>query len=225
MSHRQLSGSFSVFKLLLPAVVLVFLAGCSSSMTRIETWQGDSPQAANAATLKAPGEIRVTQVNGRSVGNFLMDDLALNYALLPGQNDVVFIYKTIWAKTTVVDNGESKVHVVESKPQLASIDAQAGATYEFRFEKPSSRTDAEHQMNDFSAKIVTSSGQLAATSTEWDPRQAPARTPMSVAAGGSQAQTPAGAPESQANALSTLKSVWATASDAEKKDFLRWAFE
>ncbi len=225
MSHRRLSGSFSVFKLLLPAIVLVFLAGCSSSMTRIETWQGNSSQAANAATLKAPGEIRVTEVNGRSVGNFLMDDLALNYALLPGQNDVVFIYKTIWAKTGVVRNGESKVDVVESKPQLASFDAQAGATYEFSFEKPSSRTDAERRMNDFSAKIVTSDGQLAATSSEWDPSQAPARTPISVAAGGSQTQTTAGAPDNQGNALNTLKSVWATASDEEKKDFLRWAFE
>jgi len=29
----------------------------------------------------------------------------------------------------------------------------------------------------------------------------------------------------QGNALDTLKSVWATASDEEKKNFLRWAFE
>ena len=122
MNYCRLSGSFSVFKLLLSTLVLVTIAGCSSSMTRVETWQGNPAQAVNAATLKAPGEIRVTEVNGRSVGNFLMDDLALDYALLPGKNDVVFVYKTIWAKNTVVDNGESKVDVVESKPQLVSFD-------------------------------------------------------------------------------------------------------
>lgn len=220
MNHCRLSGSLSVFRLLLPAVMLVVLAGCSSSMTRVETWQGNPAQAINAATLKTPGEIRVIEVNGRSMGNFLMDDLALDYALLPGRNDVVFVYKTIWAKTTVVDNGESKVVVVESKPQLASFDAKAGTVYEFRFDKPSSVREAEREMKDFSAKIVTSAGQLATVSTNYEPSQALVRTPIPEAAGAS--ATPVTA---QGNALDTLKAVWANASDEEKKTFLRWAFE
>lgn len=220
MNHCRLSGSLSIFRLLLPAVMLVVLAGCSSSMTRVETWQGNPAQAVNAATLKAPGEIRVTEVNGRSVGSFLMDDLALDYALLPGKNDVVFVYKTIWAKTTVVDNGESKVNVVESKPQLASFDAEAGTVYEFRFNKPSSHREAEREMKDFSAKIVTSAGQLATVSTNYEPSMAVARTPIPGAAGVS-----ATSAAMQDNALDTLKAVWATASDEEKKTFLRWAFE
>jgi uncharacterized protein YccT (UPF0319 family) len=149
-----------------------------------------------------------------------MNDLALDYALLPGQNDVVFVYKTIWAKTTVVDNGESKVHVIESKPQLASFDAKAGAVYEFRFNKPSSRRDAEREMKDFSAEIVTSAGQVATVSEKYVPSQALARTPIPGSAG---VQTTSAA--AQGNALDTLKAVWATASDEEKKNFLRWAFE
>jgi len=224
MNHCRLSGSFSVFRLLLTAVMLVVLAGCSSSISRVETWQGNPAQAVNAATLKAPGEIRVTEVNGRSVGNFLMDDLALDYALLPGKNDVVFVYKTIWAKTTVVDNGESKVDVVESKPQVASFDAKAGTVYEFRFDKPSSRRDAERQMKDFSAEIVTSAGQVAVVSTNYVPSQAVARTPVPGTANpGLGVQATAAA--AQGNALDTLKAVWANASDEEKKTFLRWAFE
>ncbi|AKO51648.1 hypothetical protein ABA45_03740 [Marinobacter psychrophilus] len=220
MNHRRLSGSFSVFRLLLPAVMLVVLAGCSSSVSRVETWQGNAAQAVNAATLKAPGEIRVTAVNGRSVGNFLMDDLALDYALLPGQNDVVFIYKTIWAKTTVVDNGESKVDIVESKPQLASFDAKAGTVYEFRFDEPTTRREAEREMKDFSAEIVSSAGQVATVSTNYVPSQALARTPIPGIAG-----VQATSAAAQGNALDTLKAVWANASDEEKKNFLRWAFE
>ncbi|MEH6355045.1 MAG: DUF2057 family protein [Marinobacter sp.] len=220
MNHCRLSGSFSVFRLLLPAVMLVVLAGCSSSMSRVETWQGNPAQAVNAATLKAPGEIRVTQVNGRSVGNFLMDDLALDYALLPGRNDVVFVYKTIWAKTTVVDNGESKVEIVESEPQLVSFDAKAGTVYEFRFDKPATRREAERKIKDFSAEIVTSAGQVATVSTKYAPSQALARTPIPGTAG---AQATSAA--AQGNALDTLKAVWASASDEEKKNFLRWAFE
>lgn len=240
MNHCRLSGSVSVFRLLLPAFLLVVIAGCSSSMTRIETWQGNPAQAANAATLIAPGEIRVTEVNGRSVGNFLMDDLALNYALLPGNNDVVFIYKTIWAKTTVVKNGESKVHVIESKPQIASFDAEPGAVYEFRFTKPSSRKDAERTMEDFSARIVASTGQLATVSVNYQPGQALARTPIPQARGSqttpqATTSTTVTTPQAsatvtavsaaQGNALDTLKAVWENASDEEKKTFLRWAFE
>ena len=220
MNLCRLSGSFSVFRLPFLVAMLVVLAGCSSSMSRVETWQGNPAQAMNAATLSAPGGIRVIEVNGRSVGNFLMDDLALDYALLPGQNDVVFVYKTIWAKTTVVDNGESKVDVVESKPQLASFDARPGTVYQFRFDKPTTRREAERETRDFSAEIVTSAGQTAALSTNYVPSQALARTPVPGTAG-----VQATSVAAQGNVLDTLKGVWANASDEEKKNFLRWAFE
>ena len=101
----------------LGAMVVMSLVGCASSVSVVETWEGNPAAASNAATLEAPGEIRVTRVNGRAMTNFLMDDLALDYALLPGENEVVFVYKTIWAKSGVVRNGESKVHVIESEPQ------------------------------------------------------------------------------------------------------------
>ena len=115
----------------LVAVVVLSLAGCASSVSVVETWEGNPAAASNAATLEAPGEIRVTRVNGRVMTNFLMDDLALDYALLPGENEVVFVYKTIWAKSTVVRNGESKVHVIESEPQVVRFEAEAGETYRF----------------------------------------------------------------------------------------------
>lgn len=70
--------------------------------------------------------------------NYLMDDLALDYALLPGENQVVFTYKTIWAKTGVVQNGESKVHVIESEPQVVRFEAAPNETYRFEFDKPES---------------------------------------------------------------------------------------
>jgi len=104
-------------------VAMVLLAGCSSTMSNVQTWEGGAVDSSQAAVLESPGEIRVQQVNGRKLGNFLMDDLALNYELLPGENQVVFTYKTIWAKSGVVRNGESKVHVVETAPQAVMIGA------------------------------------------------------------------------------------------------------
>ncbi|MFO7530549.1 MAG: DUF2057 family protein [Marinobacter sp.] len=207
-------------KSLLAGMLVLALAGCASSISRVETWEGEPANAADAATLKAPGEIQVSRVNGQSVTNFMMDDLVLDYALLPGQSEVVFTYKTIWAKSGVVENGESKVHVVESEPQVIRFDAIPGAVYRFEFEKPSSRAEAEQMIETFSAVIVSESGQEVASSSDWDPQQ-------SVAA---RAPIPASGPDGAGvavtgTALEQLKSIWATASEEEKRAFLRWAFE
>ena len=207
------------FKLVV-LMLSVTLVGCASSLARIDTWQGDPAGAADAAVLKSPGEITVVQVNGREMTNFLMDDLALDYGLLPGQNEVVFTYKTIWAKAGVVDNGESKVHTVESKPQRVSFEAVAGEEYRFSFTKPSSRKEAETLMENFSADLVNRSGEVVASSGEWDAQAArkAARTPVPAGAGVSgDAQS--------GSTLDRMKSLWGDATEEEKREFLRWAFE
>ncbi|GGC82823.1 DUF2057 family protein [Marinobacter halophilus] len=209
----------SVFKWL--AVVVSFtLAGCASSVTRIDTWQGDPVEADNPAVLKAPGEIQMITVNGRKMTNFLISDLALDYGLLPGQNDVVFTYKTIWARTGVVRDGESKVHTIESERQRVSFDAQPGAVYRFQFDRPSSRQQAEAMMKTFSAAIVSDTGEVAGRSELWDGKamaDAP-RTPVSS----SKVDDETGVADTP---LDRLKSVWSEASEEEKRTFLRWAFE
>ncbi|PHQ23896.1 DUF2057 domain-containing protein [Marinobacter guineae] len=204
----------------LAASLALFLVGCASSVSVVETWDGNPEAAERAATLKTPGEIRVVRVNDRSMTNFLMDDLALDYALLPGENEVVFVYKTIWAKTGVVSNGESKVHVIESEPQVARFEAAAGEIYHFEYDRPDTRQEAERMMPEFSASVVSSSGQSVASSSVWDPAEAitASRTPIP--------ESPSdGTSASGGNALDQLKAVWETASDEEKKAFLRWAFE
>lgn len=204
----------------LVALVVMSLVGCASSVSVVETWEGNPAAASNAATLEAPGEIRVTRVNGRVMTNFLMDDLALDYALLPGETEVVFVYKTIWAKSGVVRNGESKVHVIESKPQVVRFEAEAGETYRFDFEPPESRQEAEQEMPEFSAEIVSSAGAAVASSAVWDGQEqmTASRTPIP-------ASTSDSTKVSGDNALEQLKTIWETASDEEKKAFLRWAFE
>jgi uncharacterized protein YccT (UPF0319 family) len=209
-------------QLVVMSALLAVVAGCSSAASKVETWEGDPTSAATAATLEAPGAIEVKQVNGRSMTNFLMDDLALDYALLPGENEVVFTYKTIWAKSGVVDSGESKVHVVKSEPQVVRFTAEPNAVYKFQYQKPETRQDAEAAMPAFTAAIVTNSGALVARSHAWTPRQVADRTPVSspAASGGSSE-----AEGSSGDALQRLKSIWATASEEQKKAFLRWAFE
>lgn len=209
----------AIFKFALACVMALAITGCASTMSRVTTWEGNPDEAAQAATLKAPGAIRVLKVNGRSMTNFLMDDIALDYALLPGENQVVFTYKTIWAKKGVVDNGESKVHVVESKPQVVRFEVKPDSVYRFAFEKPASRTEAQAQMENFSAAIVSDTGQEVARSQVWTEKQEQAaRTPVPSATGNA-------ADAESGSALDRLKAIWPTATEEEKRAFLRWAFE
>ncbi|MGM0769437.1 MAG: DUF2057 family protein [Pseudomonadota bacterium] len=217
---RAMLQPVSALRVLAFITAALVLSGCSSSMTRVQTWEGEAATD-GSALLKAPGEIRVASVNGRRMGNFLMDDLALDYDLLPGENQVVFSYKTIWARAGVVRNGESKVHVVETEPHAVTFTAQAGETYRFEFEKPESRGEAEALTADFSGAIVNSAGDKVATFVPWDdqPPATPARTPVS---GESPERESAAAPGDN---LEQLKSLWENASEEEKRAFLRWAFE
>ncbi|HET8850164.1 MAG TPA: DUF2057 family protein [Marinobacter sp.] len=200
-------------------LISLFMVGCASSVTRVNTWEGTPAGAEDPAVLKAPGEIQVLRVNGQSMTNFLIDDLALDYGLLPGENEVVFTYKTIWAKSGVVRNGESKVHIVESAPQVVRFDATAGSVYEFEYPVPESRQEAEALMVDFSADIVTAGGQTIASSSAWDGRStvARARTPVPATSADSRA--------AGGDTLEQMKALWAEASEEEKRTFLRWAFE
>jgi len=209
-----------LFKLL-AVLASVVMAGCASSVARVDTWEGQLPATTKPAVLQAPGEIQVVSVNGRNMTNFLIEDLALDYGLLPGENEVVFRYKTIWAKSGVVRNGESKVHVIESSTQVARFTASPDAVYGFEFDKPASRQEAETMMESFSAKIVAGNGTVVAVSEEWDgqSRLTDSRTPV-PASGGESTSRP-----QEGSTLEQLKAIWADASDEDKKAFLRWAFE
>ncbi|EON90720.1 hypothetical protein MARLIPOL_17388 [Marinobacter lipolyticus SM19] len=200
------------------ALAAAMLAGCASSLARIQTWEGEVAEGGRAL-LKAPGEIQVVRVNGLSMSDFLMDDLALNYDLLPGENQIVFNYKTIWAKTGVVRDGESKVHVVETEPHAVSFVAQAGESYTFEFDKPESRREAEALQERFSGAIVDGAGVEVASFKLWNGKTpGPARAPVSGDQRGTIGTT-------GGDTLGQLKALWQNASEEEKRTFLRWAFE
>lgn len=224
MSIYHVLRFFKAARYAVAAIAVVILAGCSSNMSNIKTWQGDDVDVSETAVLKAPGEIQVQQVNGRTLTNFLMDDLALDYELLPGENQVVFTYKTIWAKSGVVRNGESKVHVIETAPQAVTIDAQPGETYRFSFEPPASRSEAEIFASEFAADIVNTSGEAVASAGPWDGSSAePSRVARApVGSGSSAAESESG---DDSDTLAELKALWSEASEEERRSFLRWAFE
>jgi len=208
---------------LLAIAVLLFLSGCSSSVSRIQTWEGSAANAEQVALLSASGAINVKEVNGQPMTGFMFDDLSLDYELLPGENQIVFTYKTIWSKAERVEDGESKVYVVETPRQTVTLNAEPGNTYEFDIDKPDTRQQAEAQVEDFSVTVVNASGQAVASSSPWvaaDSRQAVSRAPVPE----TRANT-APADASTATTLEQLKALWGDASENEKRAFLSWAFE
>ncbi len=227
------------FRHLVVLLAVAVIAGCSSTGARIKTWDG-SAAPGGVAVLKAPSSVKVQEVNGRKVGNFLLDDLALDYELQPGQNIVVFTHKTIWAKTGQIRSGESAVHVVETEPQQVVIDARAGEEYRFDIPKVSNRREAERLAANFSVPVVSDSGTVARSQPFTGyPQQQPqtaGMVPQGVA--GQTAVYPAtelqpapgyqGAPggaDSRIETLEALKMLWERASGDEKREFLRWAFD
>ncbi|MDX1801111.1 MAG: DUF2057 family protein [Marinobacter sp.] len=230
-SHRLISDCRQSLLLLLLAMGLL-MSGCSTSgMKPIQTWEGPEAQPDQVAVLKAPSQIKVKKINGRDVGNFLMEDLALNYQLLPGQNTIVFSYETIWAKKTVVENGESKVHKVSSGPQQIVIDAKAGKTYHFEVPELANREEARQFVANSSIPVVSQSGEIVAQATLYKPTPNKLPTLRTAApADGSATAAPVAAKAEEysttnGTTLTALKQLWQKASEDEKREFLRWALK
>lgn len=229
----------SWLKVLVSALAIAVVSGCSStSLSRVQTWDGEA--TGEVAVLKAPNQVRLREVNGRKVGNFLMDDLAIDYELLPGTNIVVFTHKTIWAKSGAIRDGESAVHVVETEPQQFVIDTRPGEVYRFDVPEVGTRQEAERFAANFSAELVSEDGTVVARSSPFEgyPQQQVAGQQAAGAAGvaGTAAVAngqPMGAPmpnyqgqgDNRLNTVDGLKVLWERASGEEKKEFLRWAFD
>ena len=221
-------------KVLVSVLALGVVTGCSTGLSRVQTWEGTA--SGEVAVLKAPSDVKVREVNGRRVGNFLMEDLAIDYELLPGTNTVVFTHKTIWAKSGVIRDGESAVHVVESAPQQFVLNARPGEVYRFDIPEVTSRAEAERFASNFSAELVTEEGSVVARSEPFNgyPEQQVAQQPA-----GSATQTPVttgqasgmpvpsyqGQGNNRVDTLDALKVLWERASGDEKREFLRWAFD
>lgn len=227
--HRLFSDCRQALVVLLLAAGLL-LSGCSTSgMKPIQTWEGPEAQPDQVAILKAPSQIKVKKINGQEVGNFLMEDLALDYQLLPGQNRIVFNYETIWAKKTVVENGESKVHKVSSGPQEIVLNAEAGKTYRFDVPKLANREEAADFVASSTIPVVNQSGTVVAEASLYQPapNKLPTLPPASPAENtpAKVADTGEAAAAATDKTLTALKQLWNQASDDEKREFLRWALK
>jgi uncharacterized protein YccT (UPF0319 family) len=224
---------------------LLVLAGCSVLSERVQTWEGPPASGNQVAVLKVPGNIEIESVNGKAQRNFLMNDIDLEYELLPGRNEIVLVHKTIWGKREVVEDGESKVHSVVTEPQRLVLDVSAGEVYSFDKPELDSRREAEKFARNPSLPVTDSSGRVVAdvspaassrpnpaayvAQKQSDPRtdrQAPqVSTPKSAVDALPGSGSADGARGEKLETLEAMKVMWERASAEEKREFLRWAFD
>lgn len=235
-------SGFAVWACLL---MMLSATGCSTNQL-LKTWNGPDLAAGQVGILHAPADVEVVSVNGKDMTSYLLKDLALNYQLYPGVNQVLFKYRSLWAKTGRVDNGESKADLIESALQQVTIDVQPGADYTFAFSRPADKAGALVRAESFKANLLDANQRVVAASVAY---VAPAPQPLQAQQGQiqqGQAQQPLtvlhcpppaesatvvsgqAAAASPATSLPTsegLKVLWEQATSEEKKEFLRWAFK
>lgn len=223
------SASASAAVAIMLLVGLMLLSGCSNSLTRVQTWEGEAARDSEVALLQVPGAVRVLSVNGREMSRFLVDDMAVDYQLLAGNATVVFAYRTIWARPAGSGSRDARVDVVETAPQVMHFEARAGQVYRFDLPEVSGRREAEALAADFRASLLDDSGLRVADAEPWD-TEALDRAP--VPAAGEPQLDPVGQPAdmttrgaSGASRLEQLQQLWGEASEQERREFLRWAFD
>ena len=189
--------------------LVVVISGCSS-MTRVQTWEG-----------QAPSTITVSEVNGRSMDEFLLTDVAVDYQLLVGNNTVVFSHKTIWARPSGTGTGNARVAVIESEPQVVEFEARAGEVYRFEVPEVTDRREAEALAGAFRASIVDSAGNRVADAAP----QGAVRASEPSGPSARQPAVPDAAAEERDDTLGALQNLWREASDEQRREFLRWALD
>lgn len=220
-------GLFSDFRWCLLVSALALVVGCSSTGARLKAYEGAALPDEETATLKAPAAIKVIRVNDEKMSALLLKDMALQFSLKPGANDVVFQYRTIWAKNDVRRDGDSAVNIVESKPMIASFDAKAGETYTFEFEQAGDVREAQQIAEAFSAEIVNGA-RTVAIATSADTPAATADSQSAISGQSPRAMDTGDAAASVPDGLSTLEALnllWKRASREEKEAFLQQAFD
>lgn len=239
MSERVLPDFSRLWRICVLLLLSVsWLAGCSSSMTLVKTYDGDTLPAARQAVLQAPANIKVLSVNGRDVTSFLLDDIAISYGLMPGEQEVVFQYRSIWAKSGKIESDGKRVDVVESPRHVVRFVAQPEGTYTFRYPQPDSRAQAEAVARALKVSLVDGQSKALAVASPWQPATSAQASgvvaPLAVGTGTTGAHAPVASAQGPVGGASLqpglpvldgLMLLWDQATPEEKREFMRRAFK
>ena len=212
-----------------------YLSACSSSKL-VKAYSGDELPETQVVKLSVGDDLQIVRVNGEAVQEYLLGSLNLDYALKPGNNNVVFQYESVWAQSSVGDDGKKAALVLSDLREIEFI-ASAGDKVSFVYPSASNVRDARKLAKDFDAEVINQRGEVLAKSG--DLSLAPASALLSKEDDSEErnafapvkpvdaAQEQIESLDSEANLpkIEAMKVLWVEMSAQEQKEFLKWAFQ
>lgn len=201
------------------ALLLVSVLSACASGKIVKTYEGADPSLDQLAVLIAPKNIRVIAVDGVKMPTYMLSGIVTEYGLLPGEHLIEFDYESVWATSKADEEGRKSKSVV-SESREAAIKVLSGQKLTFRFVRPENVKEAEHFATNFTAEIVDAEGRVVAVSADKGSFVASPTVASERPASDSVDLISAGeAP------LEALKALWSSASEEDRKSFLKWAFQ
>jgi len=198
----------------------LFLTACSSNKL-IKAYEGDALPKDKVATLTAGENIALLSVNGKTVPDYLLTNISVNYGLVPGDNTLVFQYESVWAKAKLGQDSP-RSEAVASEPRQLLVNVSAGDRLSFRYPQAGNIREAKALASTFEAEVVNQKGAVLGRSSDVVIEQIQVADTYSSAGGSyvSVASLDDGLP-----AIEAMKLLWEKLSAEEKKVFLKWAFQ
>ncbi|MDZ7661798.1 DUF2057 family protein [Thiohalophilus sp.] len=200
----------------------LLLAACAPTGP-VKFYSGTDKPKHEIATVRVPGPITVTRIDGREVRVPSQEEGFYALHLLPGRHTLTFKYELYWG---AADAGM----LLKSKPTTIQAEFSADRVYELRYDEPRNESEAFSLASDFQATLVEagSGRRVAATASDEYPsgftnaepvvRETPASTP-SAQSGGS---LPTASQAVNEDAVKRLKFWWLMADEAEREAFRKW---
>ncbi len=181
MINRIYEGKW-VARVFLMAWVMI-TAACSTGYT-VKTFDGPQDDQ-SVALLKVSEDLNLVALDGEQMKSYLLEDLAIDYKILPGPHTAIFKYSGVWAapRKDTTDKGPNAERV-ESRLLRVDFYAAPGVEYEFRYQKPENRREAQAMSVNFTADLVEVSGKLIAAAQPFDPASGTAQESAAIVASG-----------------------------------------
>ncbi|MEM9605675.1 MAG: DUF2057 family protein [Pseudomonadota bacterium] len=212
-------------KVLAVCTAVLGLGGCASIPGEFDY----ASDAATAAQLELPYPLRVTSVNGRDVTLPPVLEFPYTVNVDAGTASVAFQYGEPWG---VGDDNE----LVRGEIVVATFVARPGERFTVEFDPPEDTRDlgdAPEYLAGFSAWLrdpsgaridTTSTGETGVLEVNLTDMMAGNKQPETTATAAAAVPTPAPAPAATTSSsrLESLKSLWGSADEDEKKAFMQW---
>lgn len=215
-------------KLFLVLLVLATMSACAAKTSTFDYSQA----AAEVAFLELPVTLTALTVDGTKVDLPLLHSDPYRVKVPAGERNFTFVYEGEWGNAQRTEYHKSKV-------MQSSFNAQAGMVYKFDHTKQESSELATIKpfFDGFSAWMVMPGGQQVAATAIGKYEDGLARllkgifTPSAQAGAATVAAAPAAAVKAapvaaiaadSTNTVESMKNLWGSATEAERKAFMNW---